>query len=76
MTRVVVYHSYYGCDTQCCGHVVEVDGDKSVYRFDFGHPRLDTDESKREFAEMLIRRELGEEHVADLDWENSWIVYD
>jgi hypothetical protein len=30
----------------------------------------------REFAEGLIREHFGEEHVADLDWENCEISDD
>jgi hypothetical protein len=49
--RVIVYHGYYGCESGCCGHIVDVyenddnfdpenywphEGDKS--KFDFDHP--------------------------------------
>jgi hypothetical protein len=64
----VVYHDGYGCDTGCCGHTVEVDG-KSKFIFD--HPF--SDEDKLEFAKQMVRDAFGEEHVADLDWENSYI---
>lgn len=72
MSRTVaVYHSGYGCDTGCCGHIVAI-GDEE--RFDFDHPGLDED--SRKFAEQLIRDLWGEEHVADLDWELCRISYD
>ena len=72
--RVVVYHRGHGCETGCCGHAIEVDEDgKTDERFEFEHPR---DEDPRAFAERLVRAALGEDHVADLDWENCTIVDD
>ncbi len=41
--RVRVYHSRYGCDSGCCGHVVEVtrpDGTKCD-AFEFDHPDVE-----------------------------------
>jgi len=69
MAQVIVYHSYAGCDTGCCGHTVELeDGRKE---FEFSHPWSMTD--ARDWAEGLIREKFGEEHVADLDWDNCEI---
>lgn len=81
--RVVVSHAGYGCDTGCCGHVIEVD-DKEVGGFYFSHPwdahmysdPAERDRYLREWAEELVRSELGDDHVADLDWENCVIVDD
>lgn len=73
MTKYIVYHSYYGCDTGCCGHIVENE-DETGHRFSFDHPWQDQDH--RKFAEDLLREEFGEEHVADLDWENCIISED
>lgn len=77
MTKVIVYHSYYGCETGCCGHTVEI-GNES--RFDFSHPYSAyglTGEARekelREFAEELVRDAFGEEHVADLAWDECEI---
>lgn len=69
--RVVVYHAGYGCDTGCCGHVVEVDG---VEEFSFSHPYGGADHL--EFAKRLVREEFGEEHVADLDWSQCTVSED
>jgi hypothetical protein len=75
MTRVVVYHALYGCDTGCCGHVIELDG-KEV-EFEFHHPYgLTAEEDLKDWARQLARHHLGEEHVADLDWANCRIVDD
>lgn len=71
MTKVIVYHGGYGCDTGCCGHWVKL-ADEDW--FQFAHPR--GDEDARQFAERLIVETHGAEHVADLDWEHSMIVED
>lgn len=77
--RVIVYHDRYGCETGCCGHTVEVEGAGS--RFEFTHPYEaysltgdDRDQELRRFAEELVRETFGEEHVADLDWDNCYVV--
>ena len=73
MPRVVVFHGYYGCETGCCGHYLEVD-DKEI-KFEFDHPwSAVTDDDRKKYAEDFIRQHLGEEHVADLDWENSVVL--
>lgn len=68
--KVIVYHDYFGCDTGCCGHTVEM-GDQS--KFDFCHPYS---EDHLEFAKRLVEDTFGAEHVADLDWENCIISED
>ena len=65
-----MFHESYGCDTGCCGHVIQVDGDDRRFEFDHAY-----DEDPRKFAERLVREELGDAHVVDLDWEHC-IVYD
>lgn len=73
MARVVVFHGEYGCETGCCGHYVQIDpaGPDEQESFDFVHPY---GRDPRAFAEDLVRQVYGEEHVADLDWENSLVV--
>jgi hypothetical protein len=73
MMRVVVTHRGYGCDTGCCGHAVEM-GDNEEFVFD--HPDSNSDVDKIAFAQRAVIEAYGAEHVADLDWMNSWIVYD
>ena len=70
MGKVIVYHAGYGCETGCCGHVVEMDGES---KFIFTHPY---DEDPRHFAEALVRQEFGDDHVKDLDWDNCIVVQD
>jgi len=72
MTKVIVYHRGYGCDTGCCGHEIEMGGRTE---FVFDHPDMQA-ESKKAFAERIVREQLGPEHVADLDWDNCTIVDD
>lgn len=68
--RLIVYHSSYGCDTGCCGHIIE-DIDTSDRKFEFGHPH---GQNYKEYAEDFVREEYGEEHVKDLDWDNCEIM--
>ena len=69
-TKLIVYHSNYGCATGCCGHTVE-DTETGEKDFQFDHPYpAKTEEEFKIFAEDLIRNLYGEEHVSDLDWEN------
>ena len=74
--RVVVYHDTYGCDTGCCGHVIEIDDEEVGWVFN--HPDLDDDDDAADlaWAKEVVRDELGEDHVADLDWENCDLVSD
>jgi len=86
--RIIVYHRGYGCDSGCCGHVVEKIGDdqRSVEKFEFDHPLSagmsfdgeapEAPETPREFAERLVTEVYGEEHVKDLDWEGCEVVDD
>jgi hypothetical protein len=70
--KIIVYHRSYGCDTGCCGHVIEADDGTS--QFNFSHPYHD--EKPRQFAEELVASKFGKEHVADLDWEHCLISSD
>ena len=79
--KIVVYHGYYGCDTGCCGHYLQVRTDDVAFdqmEVVFGDdgfvfsPQLA--EPFREFAENLVREKYGEDHVKDLDWDNCYIV--
>ena len=74
--RIRVLHGYYGCDTGCCGHYIEIDDDDAHERherFDFAHPH---GEDHLEWAKQFVREQFGEEHVRDLDWENCEIYDD
>lgn len=72
--RIIVHHANVGCDTGCTGHYIEVDGERK--RFFYRHPDSNSEEDKLAFAKQLIAEEMGEEHVKDLDWENSFVVDD
>lgn len=72
MSRVTVYHREYGCDTGCCGHIVDL-GDQD--EFFFAHPDDDTEVSKIDFVRELVTEAYGEEHVKDIDWEESYVHY-
>lgn len=82
--RILVGHRGYGCETGCCGHTVVMaeegqtfdDADytdrNGIRNFRFEHP-FDSD-SKLEWAKRLVAEVYGEDHVADLDWENSVVL--
>lgn len=89
MRRVVVYHTYYGCETGCCGHAVAIYDSEEEARaakedhdygdrdrhFEFSHPYGADPEQLKTWARQFIVDALGEEHAADLDWDNC-NVYD
>lgn len=73
MTKVIVYHATYGCDTGCCGHTIKCD---SVDKFEFRHPHKyhPYKEDHKKFAEQLVK-DCGL-NPDDLDWENCVISED
>lgn len=68
---IIVAHRSYGCETGCCGHVVEADG-KEVGRFFFDHPNGVGDTP--DFVRRLVTERCGEEHVKDIDWDRCIVV--
>lgn len=73
MTKVIVYHRYYGCNTGCCGHAVQIDGNEDTEEFEFEHPY---DRTVEEFVRQIVTEAMGAAHVADIDWENCIVVKD
>jgi hypothetical protein len=74
MRKIIVMHGGYGCDSGCCGHYVEIDDGSDDYgRRDFVFDHPDPDESDQDFAKRMITQSFGEDHVADMDWENCMI---
>jgi hypothetical protein len=75
--KVIVYHDFYGCDTGCCGHTVEVtEGDDPVKgrHFLFAHPYSADEEAElKQWARERVEEVYGAEHAADLDWANCQI---
>jgi hypothetical protein len=58
--RVRVYHSNYGCETGCCGHIVELSmPDGSLQKnFEFEHPcGQEIAIWAHKFAENVVRSE-------------------
>lgn len=57
--KVRVYHTGYGCDSGCCGHVVEMEDGRT--HFEFTHPDTDDPDQRKEWArdlaETVIRKE-------------------
>lgn len=72
--RVIVYHAGYGCETGCCGHVIALmrpDGTEADHSFVFIHPEGDQD--LKAWATGHVATEFGEDHIADLDWDNCLV---
>ena len=77
--RVLVCHAYYGCDTGCCGHVVQIvdeNGNEAggPRKFEFGHASTMGEADIREYVRDLVTKKLGAEHVADIDWEHCVVL--
>ena len=64
--KILVLHKRAGCDSGCCGHVLEVDGGTGEFLFE--HPG--ENEDFLQWATELVTKQIGSDHVADLDWEN------
>ena len=73
MTKVIVYHRGYGCQTGCCGHAVQIDDDEDKEEFNFDHPY---DQPIEEFVKWMVTEAMGADHVADIDWENCIVIND
>lgn len=72
--KIVVLHSSYGCDTGCCGHVIQFyDGDDVDEHFEFDHPY---GRDPLEFAKDLVTEQYGADHVKDLAWDECIISDD
>jgi len=62
--KIRVLHAYYGCDTGCCGHILEIDDEEEYSTFEFGHP--DSVEKLREYILKHVPKECHE----SIDWES------
>lgn len=63
-----MYHAGYGCETGCCGHVVELEDGRN--RFEFEHPYdVDRRAWARELAEEVIRKHWPE-CLDTIAWES------
>lgn len=81
--RVIVTHRGYGCDTGCCGHAVEVNGEELHRSFDFSHPYdaygLEGEEKKqaiKDYVREMVTNAMGKEHCKDIDWDNCIVSED
>ncbi len=84
--RIVVYHGGYGCDTGCCGHYIEVDGEDRPGSFTFDHPdwvsksepgwvKMD-DEQVKQWVIDYVEEQVGSGHLDDIDWEKVRVSQD
>lgn len=66
---IIILHRGYGCDTGCCGHAIEIDGEEVAFASD--HP---DGKDRMQWAKDFLTEQLGAEHVKDLDFENCIIT--
>lgn len=71
--KVRVYHGYYGCDTGCCGHYVELEGKEEEFTFEhnysFGGEEIDNREWAIELAKEVIEKRWPE-CIDSIDWDS------
>lgn len=73
--RIFLTHGDYGCESGCCGHWIEIEGERPkrlFSSFSFSHPYLwrvdDKEEGVRKFIQDVVREELGEEYLDKIDY--------
>ena len=70
--KIRVLHAYYGCDTGCCGHILEIDDEEYYASFQFGH----ADKSERiddEFKKWVckwVRHYVPKACLDSIDWDS------
>ena len=74
--RAIVEHAYRGCDSGCCGHEARAFDaqDKEVCgnsTFEFDHPWIGDDASKRKWAEMFAAEYFP---GVPLDWGDCEVL--
>jgi hypothetical protein len=69
--KIRVLHRYYGCETGCCGHVLEIDGEEVEGSFDFWHP--DEYGFSEDIQDFILARVPKECHD-NIDWDSIEIV--
>jgi len=87
--KAIVYHSGYGCDTGCCGHVVALEddlGNEIKHEFNFDHPyhvwanrsygKEEIDQKIKTFVQDMVTSAFGAEHVADIDFDECVVSFD
>ena len=77
ITSIRVYHAYYGCDTGCCGHIVRLNDDDRLERFEFDHGYGKA--TPRDFARRLAHDVIARYHpdcLASIDWDTIELNYD
>ena len=66
--KVRVFHSYYGCESGCCGHVVEVEGKGEKFEFGCAYGEDDKRKWARELAEKVIKKRWPD-CIESIDWD-------
>jgi len=73
--KIRVYHTYYGCDTGCCGHRIEFypggESEGCYQEWEWGH--RDESETPEEYARGMAEAFLRVHHpecLATIDWSS------
>jgi len=66
--QIRILHAYYGCDTGCCGHIIEIDEEEEYRSFEFGHAD-ESDRDDEEFRQWVLKYVPKECHDA-IDWNS------
>jgi hypothetical protein len=66
--KIRVLHAYYGCDTGCCGHILEIDDEEVEGSFVFSHP------DDLEVLRAYILKHVPKECHESIDWPSIELV--
>lgn len=65
--KIRVYHSYYGCESGCCGHVVELSTGENEFKFIHPYGEGDIENWAQELAKNVIQ-ENWPKCLDSIDW--------
>jgi hypothetical protein len=75
--KIRIYHTHFGCDCGCCGHVLEKtdDAGKVITRLVFDHASGDSEEDKRYFGLEQVQTNFGLSDALFVDWPSCEILH-
>lgn len=74
--KIRVFHAEYGCDTGCCGHIVELEDGRHSFEFEHPYKNEDSQEWALSLARDIIER-YWPECINTIDWDTfEYIVKD
>ena len=67
--KIRVYHQLYGCETGCCGHVIEIDDSHKHFEFIHRYDSTPLEEWAISLAQHVVR-ERWPECYDSIDWSS------